>query len=533
MLWLQRSDTPERRAVSPESGVHGDDRDRPRSSVPDVRYLTAPKRRDGAMIVTLSWAHDIRDRLGPPDSGRGMTVCLCAYGGPSRRAPPSLAGVTDRAEPRYAKNGDVHIAYQVVGTGPIDLVHTPGIWSNLDVMWEWPAWARYLDRLASFSRLILFDMRGVGLSDRGSEPPTLELQMDDVRAVMDATGADDAALFGGARGAAMTMLFAASYPERTRALVLYAPFAKSVRAEDWPYGRTEAEQQRFYDRFTSEMGTAENLDLQGPSHDAAFKKWWARFERLGASPGAWRELAEILGGVDVRAVLEHIQAPTLVLHRTGDRISDVAQGRAIAERIPGARFVELSGTDHIPILGEPDAIVDEIEEFLTGVRSSPVPDRMLATVLFTDIVGSTKRAAELGDRRWHDLLVEHHRVVRDQLDRFRGKEIDTAGDGFLASFDGPARAIRCALEICQQVCRLGIETRAGLHTGEVDLIGDHMGGIALHIGARVSALAQPGEVLVSRTVVDLVAGSGIDFEDRGEHELKGVPGTWRLFVVHG
>ena len=439
--------------------------------------------------------------------------------------------MVDRPEPRYAKNGDVHIAYQVLGAAPVDLVYTPGIWSNLDVMWEWPSWARYLDRLASFSRLILFDMRGVGLSDRGGGPPTLELQMDDVGAVMDAAGSEGAALFGGARGAAMTMLFAASYPERTRALILYAPFAKSVRADDWPYGRTEAEQQQFYDRFTSEMGTAENLDLQGPSHDAAFKKWWARFERLGASPGAWRELAEILGQVDVRAVLPHIQAPTLVLHRRGDRISDVAQGRAIAERIPDARFVELNGEDHIPFLGDPDAIVDEIEEFLTGVRPAPEPDRMLATVLFTDIVSSTQRAAELGDRRWHDLLDQHNRVVRGLLDRYRGREIDTAGDGFLASFDGPARAIRCALEICQSIRTLGIETRAGLHTGEVELIGDRIGGIAVHIGARVSAVASPGEVLVSRTVVDLVAGSGIEFEDRGERELRGVPGTWKLFAA--
>jgi class 3 adenylate cyclase len=327
------------------------------------------------------------------------------------------------------------------------------------------------------------------------------------------------------------MLFAATYPERTRALILYAPFAKSVRAADWPYGRTDVEQQEFFDRFTNEMGTAENLDLQGPSHDPAFKRWWARFERLGASPGTWRELAEIMGRIDVRAVLAHIQAPTLVLHRTGHRISDVGQGRAVAEMIPGARFVQLEGEDHIPILGDPDAIVDEIEEFLTGARRAPEHDRMLATILFTDIVGSTKRAVELGDQRWRDLLVQHHGVVRNQLDRFRGKEIDTAGDGFLAIFDGPARAIRCALEICESVRSLGIETRAGLHTGEVEVIGEKIGGIAVHIGARVSSLAEPGEVLVSRTVVDLVSGSGVEFDDRGDHELKGVPGTWNLFAV--
>ena len=437
----------------------------------------------------------------------------------------------DPGQPRYAKNGDVHIAYQVVGEGPVDVVYTPGIWSNLDIMWEWPAWARYLKRLAAFSRLILFDMRGVGLSDRGGEPPTVELQMDDVRTVMDAVGSDSAALFGGARGGAMMMLFAASFPERTRALVLYAPSARTVRAADWPYGRSEEEQRRFYERFAREMGTAENLDLQGPSYDAAFKKWWARFERLGASPGAWRELAEILGQLDVRQVLAQIQAPTLVLHRTGDRIVDVGQGRAIAERIPQARFVELAGDNHIPFLGDPDAIVDEIEEFLTGIRPAPTRERILATVLFTDIVGSTGRAVEMGDRHWHDLLDEHHRLVRTQLDRFRGKEIKTVGDGFLATFDGPARAIRCALEICAQVHELGLELRAGLHTGEVELMGDDIGGIAVHIAARVSALAQPGQVLVSRTVTDLVAGSGIVFEDKGEYSLKGVPGTWPLFAV--
>ena len=437
----------------------------------------------------------------------------------------------DPGQPKYAKNGDVHIAYQVVGEGPVDVVYTPGIWSNLDIMWEWPAWARYLKRLAAFSRLILFDMRGVGLSDRGSEPPTLELQMDDVRTVMDAVGSDSAAIFGGARGGAMMMLFAASFPERTRALVLYAPSARTVRAPDWPYGRSEEEQRRFYERFVGEMGTAENLDLQGPSYDAAFKKWWARFERLGASPGAWRELAEILGQLDVRQVLAQIQAPTLVLHRTGDRIVDVGQGRAIAERIPQARFVELAGDDHIPFLGDADAIVDEIEEFLTGIRPAPTRERILATVLFTDIVGSTGRAVEMGDRHWHDLLDEHHRLVRTQLDRFRGKEIKTVGDGFLATFDGPARAIRCALEICAQVLELGLEVRAGLHTGEVELMGDDIGGIAVHIAARVSALAEPGQVLVSRTVTDLVAGSGIVFEDKGEYSLKGVPGTWSLFAV--
>jgi class 3 adenylate cyclase len=355
--------------------------------------------------------------------------------------------------------------------------------------------------------------------------------MDDVGAVMDAAGCQSAAVFGGARGAAMTMLFAASFPERTRALVLYAPIARSLRGPDWPHGRSEAEQQVFFDRFTAEMGTGANLDLQGPSGDEAFKRWWARFERLGASPGTWRELQEIMARLDVRSVLGQIQAPTLVLHRGGDRVVNVAQGRAIAAAIPGATFVELEGDDHIPFLGASDALVDEVETFLTGVRPAPEPDRILATVLFTDIVGSTELAAQLGDRAWRDLRGRHHQVVRDVLARGRGREVDTAGDGFLATFDGPARAIRCAVDIRDRVRELGIEVRAGLHTGEVELMDAGIGGIAVHIGARVAASAAAGEVLVSRTVVDLVAGSGLEFDDRGEHNLKGVPGAWRLFAV--
>lgn len=444
-----------------------------------------------------------------------------------------MLDITEPPDPCYALSDQAYIAYQVLGDGPVDLVYTPGIWSNLDVMWEWPSWDRYLKRLASFSRLILFDMRGVGLSDRGPEAPTLELQMDDVGAVMDAAGSQAAVVFGGARGAAMTMLFAASHPERTRALILYAPIARSLRAADWPYGRTEQEQQAFFERFTKEMGTAQNLDLQGPSHDATFRRWWARFERLGASPGAWRELQEIMGQLDVRRVLPHIQAPTLVLHRRGDRIVDVNQGRAVADRIPGARFVELEGIDHIPFLGDADAIVAEIEEFVTGSRKVSEPDRLLATVLFTDIVASTRTAVSLGDRRWRQLLEEHHRLVREELRRYRGREVDTAGDGFLATFDGPGRAIACALAIIETVRGLGIEVRAGLHTGEVESMGERIGGVAVHIGARVAAQAEPGQVLVSRTVVDLVAGSGVRFADQGEHELKGIPGSWRLFAVNG
>jgi class 3 adenylate cyclase len=439
--------------------------------------------------------------------------------------------VADVPEIRYAKSGDVHIAYQVVGDGEVDLVHSPGIWSNLEIMWEWPEWSRYLHRLAAFSRLILFDMRGVGLSDRGAEPPTLERQVDDIGAVMNAAGSPTAVIFGGARASAMTMLFAASVPERTQALVLYAPNAKTVRSADWPFGRTEQEQELFYDRFTREMGTAKNLDLQGPSHDERFKRWWARFERLGASPGAWREMAEILGQLDVRHVLPNIRVPTLVIQRTGDLIIDVGQAREIATRIPKATFVELRGDDHIPFLGDADAIVDEVEEFLTGVRPVPERDRVLATVLFTDIVGSTERAVALGDHAWRALLDGHDQLVRDRINRFRGRCVKATGDGVLATFDGPGRAVRCAQAIRDDVHSFGISIRAGLHSGEVELRGDDVGGIAVHIGARVAAIAHPDQVLVSSTVKDLVAGSGLTFSEAGDHTLKGVPGTWRLFAV--
>ncbi len=337
-------------------------------------------------------------------------------------------------------------------------------------------------------------MRGIGLSDRGSQPPILELQAEDLRAVMDAAGSEQAAVFGGARGSAAAMLFAASYPERTRALVLYAPVAKTVRSPDWPYAKSEEEQRAFFERFVAEMGTGENLDLQGPSHDDRFKEWWARFERLVATPGAYAELARVFTGMDVRQVLPLIRVPTLVLHRTGDRIVPVDQGRAVADHIPGARFVELPGIDHIPFLGDWEALVAEIQEFLTGVRAAPEQDRVLATVLFTDIVASTEKAAELGDRRWRDLLAEQRAITRRQLAAFRGLERDTAGDGFMATFDGPARAIRCSLAIVTAVKPLGIDIRAGIHTGECEVVDEGLAGIAVHIAARVAATAAAGEI---------------------------------------
>jgi class 3 adenylate cyclase len=433
----------------------------------------------------------------------------------------------------YARSGEVHIAYTVLGDGPIDLVYTNGIWSNLEALWEEPRWVRYAERLASFSRLIVFDMRGVGLSDRGGEPPFLELMVEDAGAVMDAASSETAALFGAGRAGVMAMLFAATHPERVRALVLYDTWAKNLRSDDHPYGATTAEDDAFVNRFVAEMGTAQNLDLQAPSGlgDERFVRWWARFERLITSPAGFRELADVRRNSDVRAVLPLIQAPTLVLHRAGDRIVPVDQGRYLGQAIPNARFVELAGEDHIPFVGDADAIVDEVQEFLTGARPIPDTDRVLATVLFTDIVGSTERAAALGDRSWRELLQQHHALVRSELARFRGVEIDTAGDGFMASFDGPARAIRCACAIQDAVSQLRLEIRAGVHTGECERIGDKLSGIAVHIAARVAGTAGPGQVLVSQTVRDLVAGSGIEFEDRGEHKLKGVSETWRLFAV--
>ena len=431
---------------------------------------------------------------------------------------------------RFAKNGDVAIAYTVLGDGPIDIVFTNGIFSNLDIMWEEPRWARFADRLAAFSRLIVFDMRGVGLSDRGPEPPYLELQMDDVRAVMDAAGSETAAVFGCARGGAMTMLFAATYPERVRALVLYATLARTMQSDDYPFGRSPEQAEDFFRIFVEDMGTGRNLSLQAGEIDPSYAVWWARFERLVAKQESYRELAEILFEIDVRPVLPAIQAPTLVLHRAGDRVMPVEHGRYLANAIPNAKYVELEG-DHILFLGDVDAVADEAEEFLTGARRAPETDRVLATVLFTDIIGSTEKAAALGDRRWRELLEQHHAIVRGELARHRGNEIDAAGDGFMASFDGPARAIRCAQAIHASNAGLGLDLRAGVHTGECERIGEKLSGIAVHIAARVASLARPGEVLASQTVKDLVAGSGIPFEDRGVHELKGVPDAWRLFAV--
>jgi len=437
------------------------------------------------------------------------------------------------AEVRYARSGDVNIAYQVVGEGPMDIVLVPGFISHLELDWADPHSAHFLRRLASFSRLIRFDKRGTGLSDRPGGLPDLETRMDDVRAVLDAVGSERAALFGYSEGGPMSILFAGTYPERTTALVLYGTYAKRRDPDDdYPWAPTWAERRAYADQVERDWGWEADMHRMSPSADEAMGRWWAARARAAASPGAARDLILMNSQIDVRALLPAIRVPTLVLHRSGDRDSRPEEGRYIAGRIPGARFVELPGDDHFPSI-DGDQILDEVEEFLTGVRRAAEPDRVLATVLFTDIVGSTERAATLGDRAWIELREAHHAIVRRELGQFRGREVDTAGDGFLATFDGPARAIRCAGAVAEAVRELGLEVRAGVHTGEVELTGDKVGGIAVHIGARVAARAEPGEVLVSSTVRDLVAGSGISFADRGAAELKGVPGEWRLFSVTG
>jgi pimeloyl-ACP methyl ester carboxylesterase len=440
-----------------------------------------------------------------------------------------------RPETKYAKSGEVHIAYQVVGEGPLDLVLVPGWISHIEHQWEDPAQARFLERLASFSRLITFDKRGTGLSDRVADSalPTLEQRMDDVRAVMDAVGCSRAALVGVSEGGPMSALFAATYPERTAALVMYGTYAKRIRDADYPWAPTREEADAVLAAYQQNWGTPFRLEVFAPSvaSDERWRQWWARNQRLAASPGAGVALARMNIEIDIRDVLPSIGVPTLIIHRTDDRLAHIEGARYMAARIPGAKCVEQPGGDHLPWLGDADALVAEIQEFLTGVRPAADVDRVLATVMFCDIVGSTERAAALGDARWRDLLTKFHEVVRRETTRFRGRIIDTAGDGMLATFDGPARAIRCAAAIREGANALGLQVRSGLHTGECEKAGDKFAGIALHIGARVAATAEPDETLVTSTVKDLVAGSDLRFEDRGAHALKGVSGTWHLFAV--
>ena len=438
-------------------------------------------------------------------------------------------------ETKYAKSGNLHIAYQITGQGPVDLVFVHGWISHIEHLWEEPSVARFLRRLGSFSRLILLDKRGTGLSDPVplDQLPTLEERMDDVRAVMDAAGSERAALLGTSEAGALNLLFAATHPDRTAALILVNSYARLAWSEDYPWGIRPGDAEGLL-RVVEEgwgKGVAFEALVASQSDNQSMRNWWARYQRLAASPGAAVTLLRRAYDTDARGVLATIAVPTLILHKAGDPFTGTEHGRYLAERIPGARYVELAGVDHLFFAENTDRLLAEIQEFLTGVREAGEPERVLATVLFGDIVGSTEHAVRLGDRRWRDLLDAYYGVVRAELARYRGREIDTAGDGVFASFDGPARAIRCARATIGAVRELGIEVRIGLHTGECEVIGPKVGGIAVHIGARVAALAGANEVFVSSTVKDLVAGSGLCFEDRGTHTLKGVPGDWRLFAI--
>lgn len=436
---------------------------------------------------------------------------------------------------RFARSGDVDVAYHVVGEGPVDIVYVQGASSHLGVLWELPAYRRFCELLGDFARVILFDKRGMGMSDRVPGATPLEVRMDDIGAVMDAVGSDSAALIGASEGGPLSMLFAAAHPERTNALILMGAEVRERKDDEWPWGEAtveefEASMASLSDRWGNPSNRA--IEYFAPSQEATpwISEWSARLQANANTPSGAEAFMRMAFDIDVRHVAPSIRIPTLILHSEGDRVCHVENGRFLAREIPGARYVELPGSDHLPWF-DPDPVIGEIREFLTGYRVPVTSDRVLATVLFTDVVGSTNKAAELGDKRWRELLESHNAVVRDQLVRYRGVEVNTAGDGFLATFDGPARAIRCAQEIGRRTRPLGIDVRAGVHTGEVERVGDDIAGIAVHIGARIADQAGPGEVMTSGTVRDLVAGSGLNFEDQGVRELRGVPGEWRTFAV--
>ena len=435
---------------------------------------------------------------------------------------------------RYAKSGDVNVAFQVLGDGPPDIVFSFGWLSHLDYQWADPTFSRFLRRLASLGRLIVFDKRGTGLSDPVGAAPTFEERMDDIRAVMDAAGSDRATLIGYSEGGSICALFAATYPERVSSLVLYDAWAAGPLVASGMAGDERWKDAMGAVRATIDYwGEGRTIDYVAPSlaGSALHRRFWGTFERASMSPGMARALLDAISRADIRPALPAISASTLVLHHPDAPVIPSEQGRYLAEHIANARYVELPGPDHAPVGSEMETIADEIQEFLTGTRAAGRHDRALVTVLFTDIVDSTRRAATLGDSGWRELRERHDAVVRSQLERFGGREVKQTGDGFLASFDGPTRAVRCARSIGEEARELGIEIRAGLHSGECELIGDDLGGVAVHVAARVGAMARPGEVLVSGTLKDLVMGSGIDLVDRGAHELKGVPGEWRLFAL--
>jgi class 3 adenylate cyclase len=437
---------------------------------------------------------------------------------------------------RYAHSGDASIAYQVIGDGPLDVLFLTGWLTQLEQLWEAPANRRFLERLTTFGRLILYDSRGTGLSERMLDAYTVEQEAQDALAVLDAARSERAALFTYAQGGLVGALLAAERPERIGALIMYASIARTSWAPDYDWAMTREEREALSERNIASWGEADSeaMSAWAPSmaEDPALVAWFARMQRLAASPNEARIIANAMIDLDVREVLPRIRVPTLVMHRPKERVWDVRHSHYLAEHIPGARYVELEGEDSFPFVGDSDAIVEEIEEFLTGVRSGGELARALLTVLFTDIVDATARAAKLGDGRWRDLLAHHDERVRAELARFGGREVKTVGDGFLATFDGPpSRALRCALAITRSARELGVEVRVGMHTGECELIGDDVGGMAVHIAARVSALATAGEVLVSGTVYGTVVGGPFTFADRGLHELKGVPGRWPLFAL--
>ena len=430
---------------------------------------------------------------------------------------------------RYAKSGSVHVAYQVFGDGDVDLVFVPGFVSNVEIYWEEPHFARWLRRLGSFARVITFDKRGTGLSDRLEVLPTMDERMDDVRAVMDAAGSERAAIMGLSEGGCLATAFAAHHPERCRALVLWGAFAKF---NSW--FATSEKLERFFDYVETDWGTGANIGVWAPSKkdDPLFREWFAKRERASASPAAVVALMRMNMMIDISGILPYVRVPTLVVHRTNDTVVNVEGGRQLASGIPSARLLELPGIDHMPFFGDnADQLTNEVVEFVTGVRPAIGDERTLATVLLTDIVGSTKHAETVGDKRWHELLDAHNLISRGELTRFRGAEVKTTGDGFLAIFDGPGRAIQCSLALIASVRSLGIEIRAGLHTGEVEVGDNDVRGIAVHVAARVVALAEPSECLVTRTVKDLVAGAEVSFLERGKRDLKGITEAIDLFAV--
>ena len=436
---------------------------------------------------------------------------------------------------RFARSGDVDVAYRVVGDGPIDLVYVQGSITHLEIYWELPQFRRYCESLAEFARVVLFDKRGMGMSDRVPGATTLEERMDDVRAVMDAVGSERAAVMGESEGGPLAILFAAAHPERTEGVVLQGAEVRERRDETWPWGEnTDEAFEASMASVAERWGNGRGIDFIAPSVAGQewARAWRGRVQTYACTPAAAEAFMRMAFDIDVRDVASTINVPTLIVHAVDDRVCHVENARFLAATIPGARYVELPGDDHVPWF-DPETTVAEIREFLTGRREAASPNRMLATVLFTDLVGSTERAADLGDRRWRDLIEQHHAAVRHELVRFDGREVDTAGDGFFATFDGPARAIRCAQAIVDSIRALGLEVRAGLHTGEVELADGKVAGIAVNIGARVAAQAEAGDVIVSGTVKDLVAGSGLEFEDRGTATLKGIPGEWRLYAVAG